>query len=199
MLGAFSHGIEKTNIYSLIDDVKRSKYHGLLDGSLRRRLTFHAVKNLMSLFADSATSFSPGSLDYTLTGLTSTIKHQLFQKSDGTFLLTMYQDVDSYDRANKRDAMVPPVSVGLSLSQSASISLYTPSLSAAATKVVSGVNSLLIPVGDHVTVVSIRGGGGTLSSSAATSSSTSTTTGSTSSSPQTPTPDPFEFRVPRNK
>jgi hypothetical protein len=198
LLEAFGHGIEKTNIYSLIDDVQRSKYHGLLDGSLRRRLTFHAVKNLMTLFADSATSFSPGTLDYTLSGLNSTIKQQLFQKSDGTFLLTLYQDVDSYDRTNKRDAVVAPVSVGLSLAQSASISLYTPSLGAAATKVVSGVSSLIIPVGDHVTVVSIKGGGGALSSSA-TTSTPSTTTGSTTTSPQTPTRDPFEFREPPKK
>ena len=196
LLDGFGNGVEKMCIYSLIDDVQRSKYHGLLDGSLRRRLTFHAVKNLMSLFADSATSFSPGSLEYTLSGLNSTIKQHLFQKSDGTFLLTLYQDVDSYDRANKRDAVVAPVSVGLSLTQSASISLYTPSLGAAATKVVSGVNSLTIPVGDHVTVVSIRGGGGTLSSSATSSSTTGTATGSTTTSPSSPTRDPFEFRVP---
>jgi hypothetical protein len=195
LLDGFSNGVEKMCIYSLIDDVKRSKYHGLLDGSLRRRLTFHAVKNLMGLFADSPTTFSPGSLDYTLSGLNSTIKQQLFQKSDGTFLLTLYQDVDSYDRANKRDAVVAPVSVGLSLTQSASISLYTPSLGAAATKVVSGVNSLIIPVGDHVTVVSIRGGGGILGA-AATTSSTSTSNGATTSSTKSTTQDAFEFRVP---
>ena len=198
LLGAFANGIEKTNIYSLIDDVKRSKYHGLLDGTLRRRQTFYAVKNLMTLFADSATSFTPGTLDYTLSGLTSTIKQQLFQKSDGTFLLTMYQDVDSYDRANKRDAVVAPVSVGLALGQAASIEIYTPSIGAAATKVVSSVSALTIPVGDHVTVVRIKPGGGTLSSSSTTSTS-SATSGTTSTSTQSTAPDAFEFRVPPKK
>jgi len=185
LLDAFGNGILKTNIYSLIDDVKRSKYHGLLDGSLRRRQTFYAVKNLMTLFADSASTFTPGTLDYSLSGLTSTIKQQLFQKSDGTFLLTLYQDVDSYDRANKRDAIVAPVTVGLNLTQTASIQVYTPSLSAAATKIVSGVSALTIPVGDHVTVVSIKTAGGLLSGKTGTTSTTSTTTR-----------DPFEFKVP---
>jgi hypothetical protein len=195
LLDAFANGIEKTNIYSLIDDVKRSKYHGLLDGSLRRRLTFYAVKNMMTLFADTGTTFSPGTLDYTLSNLTGTIKQQLFQKSDGTFLLTMYQDVDSYDRANKRDAVVAPVNVGLSLGQSATIQVFTPSIGAAATKIVSGVNALTIPVGDHVTVVSIKTAGGLLSGRTTTGTS-GTTSSSTTTSPQSPTRDPFEFRVP---
>ena len=198
LLDAFAHGIEKISIYSLIDDVKRSKYHGLLDGSLRRRQTFYAVKNLMALFADSGSTFSPGTLDYSLANLTGSIKHQLFQKSDGSFLLTMYQDVDSYDRANKRDAIVAPVSVVLNLAQSATIQTFTPSLSATATKSVSSVSSLVIPVGDHVTVVSIRPGGSlssTASTSSTSSSSTSTST-STSSGSTTPTRDPFEFKVP---
>jgi hypothetical protein len=194
LLDGFGNGVEKMCIYSLIDDVQRSKYHGLLDGTLRRRLTFHAVKNLMTLFADSSTSFTPGTLDYSLANLTGSIKQQLFQKSDGTFLLTLYQDVDSYDRANKRDAIVAPVSVALNLAQSATIQTFTPSLSATATKSVSSVSSLVIPVGDHVTVVSIRPGGSL--SSTATTSSTSSTSTSTSSSSTTPTRDPFEFKVP---
>jgi hypothetical protein len=196
LLDGFGNGVEKMCIYSLIDDVQRSKYHGLLDGTLRRRLTFHAVKNLMTLFADSSTSFTPGTLDYSLANLTGSIKQQLFQKSDGTFLLTLYQDVDSYDRANKRDAIVAPVSVALNLAQSATIQTFTPSLSATATKSVSSVSSLVIPVGDHVTVVSIRPGG-SLSSTATTSSTSSTSTStSTSSGSTTPTRDPFEFKVP---
>jgi hypothetical protein len=194
LLDGFGNGVEKMCIYSLIDDVQRSKYHGLLDGTLRRRLTFHAVKNLMTLFADSSTSFTPGTLDYSLANLTGSIKQQLFQKSDGTFLLTLYQDVDSYDRANKRDAIVAPVSVALNLAQSATIQTFTPSLSATATKSVSSVSSLVIPVGDHVTVVSIRPGGSL--SSTATTSSTSSSSTSTSSSSTTPTRDPFEFKVP---
>jgi len=197
LLDGFGNGVEKMCIYSLIDDVKRSKYHGLLDGSLNRRLTFHAVKNLMALFADSSSTFTPGTLDYSLSNLTGSIKQQLFQKSDGSFLLTMYQDVDSYDRANKRDAVVLPVSVGLSLAQGASIEIFTPSIGAAATKSVSNVSALTIPVGDHVTVVRIRPSGGILtSSSTTTTSTTSATPESTSTTTKSTTRDPFEFRMP---
>jgi hypothetical protein len=203
LLDAFGNGVEKINIYSLIDDVQRSKYHGLLDGSLRRRLTFYAVKNLIALFADSSAPFTPGTLDYTLSNVSSNIKQQLFQKSDGSFLLTLYQDVDSYDRANKRDAVVLPVSVGLSLGQAASIQVFTPSIGAAATNSVSNVNALTIPVGDHVTVVKIASSGAILSASSTTSSSSASTTSTASepapaSAPPT-TRDPFEFRTPPKK
>ncbi len=205
LLDAFGNGVEKINIYSLIDDVQRSKYHGLLDGSLRRRLTFYAVKNLMALFADSGILSLPGSLDYGVSNASATIKRQLFQKSDGTFLLTMYQDVDSYDRANKRDAVVKPVSVGLSLAVASSIQVFTPSIGASATQTATNAKTLTIPVGDHVTVVKIKPGGGTLSSSTASTSASasadtaSSTPDSTPTAPTTTAPDPFEFKTPPKK
>jgi len=201
LLDGFGEGMEKINVYSLIDDPNRSKYHGLLDVNLRRRLTYNAIKNLMGLFADSGSLATPDALDFTLTGTTAVMKRQLFQKSDRSFLLTIYQDVDSYDRANKRDASVPAVSVGLSLTQAANIQVYTPSLSATAVKTASAVTSTTIPVGDHVTVVKITlTGAGALSSTSSSTSSTgsTSTTSSTPSDSTTPEPkrsrDPFEFR-----
>lgn len=198
LLDAFGEGVEKISIYSLIDDVNRSKYHGLADRTLTPRLTFNAVKNLMALFRDAGSMTSAGSLDFSLSGLTSSIKQQLFQKSDGAFLLTMYQDVDSYDRANKRDTIVEPVLVGLSLAQAASIQLFTPTMGSGATKSVTNATALTIPVGDHVTVVKITQGGGALTTSSTTT--TATTTQSTSTTTAAPTRpavrDPFEFRIP---
>jgi len=158
LLDAFAVGAEKIYIYSLIDDVQRSppRYHGLLDGTLRRRPSFHGVKNLMALFADSSAAFTPGALDYSLGNLTGSIKQQLFQKSDGTFLLTMYQDVDSYDRANKRDTAVTPIPVRLGLTHAASrIEIFTPSVSSGPIRTATNANALTIPVGDHVTMVKI--------------------------------------------
>lgn len=194
LLDAFDQGVEKINIYSLIDDVKRAKYHGLLDGSLKRRSTFYAVKNLMALFRDTGALGSPGQLDYDVGNSTSSIKRQLFQKSDGTFLLTMYQDVDSYDRAAKQDKVVAPVSVGLTLGQSASIQVFTPTMGATATQSAANVKTLTIPVADHVTVVKINLTGESLTSSAAITSSTATE--STPASRPTLKRDPFEFRTP---
>lgn len=187
LLGAFALGVERMNVYALIDDVHRDppRYHGLLDGALQRRLTFFAVKNLMALFRDTGTLSSPGSLDYTLGNLTASIKRQLFQKSDRTFLLTMYQDVDSYDTAAKRDTDVPLILVRLNLAATASkIELFTPSSGPAAVQSVTNSKTLSIPVGDQVSVVKI-----TLATTATASAQTTTSTSAARR-------DPFEFAIP---
>lgn len=158
LFDAFALGVEKIYIYSLIDDVQRSppRYHGLLDGSLRPRPTFNAVRNLMALFADSGRPSAPAALGYRLGGLNRAVKQQLFQKSDGTFLLTLYQDVDSYDRRTRRDLAVAPLAVPLALNRTAArIELFTPTTHSGPVRTANGVNALTIPVGDQVTVVKI--------------------------------------------
>lgn len=184
LFDGFGEGAEKMNIYSLIDDVHRvpPRYHGLTDSTLRRRLTFHAVKNLLALFRDTGTLITAGSLDYSLGGATAAIKRQLFQKSDRTFLLTMYQDVDSYDRINLRDTVVAPITVRLSLAQMASkIEVFTPTTSRTARQSVTNAKTLAIPVGDHVTVVKITPAG-------------AASTGSDAAA-EAMRQDPFDFRV----
>ena len=158
LLDAFALGVEKIYIYSLIDDVQRSppRYHGLLDGTLRPRQSFHAVKNLMALFADGGRQFTPAALGYTLGSAAGSLRQQLFQKSDGSFLLTLYQDVDSYDRRGRRDLVVAPVAVPLRLTRAASrIDIFNPTTSPGAVRTARNVDALTIPVGDHVTVVRI--------------------------------------------
>ncbi len=169
LLDGSGEGVEKMNVYSLIDDVHRvpPRYHGLTDGSLKRRLTFHALKNLLALFRDAGTLTTAGSLDYSLGNAPAVIKRQLFQKSDRSFLLTMYQDVDSYDRIRLRDTVVAPINVRLNLAQmAAKIEVFTPTTSQAVKQSVSNAKTLAIPVGDHVTVVKITPGGAASSNSA---------------------------------
>lgn len=204
LLDGFAHGVQKMSIYSLIDDPNNTKYHGLMDVSLRPRKGFYAVRNLMALFADGGSLSVPDQLSYTLSGLTSTIRTQLFQKSNRQFLLTLYQDVDSYDRTARRDAEVAPVSVGLALGAAAKIEVFTPTMSASATQSVPSGSKVTIPVGDHVTVVRITPSTSTATtattSSATTSTATTSSTGtestSTESTSTTQERDPFEFRLP---
>ena len=132
------------------------RYHGLIDGTLRRRPAFHAVKNLMTLFHGGQAAPPPRALDFRLDGATDRIRHQLFQKDERTFLLTAYQDVDSYDRSAKRDIEVAPVPVGLTMTQpAAKLEVYAPTLDLQARQSAANANTLTIPVADHVSVVKI--------------------------------------------
>jgi hypothetical protein len=158
LLDAFGEGVEKIYIYSLLDDVGRStpRYHGLADGNLRPRQTFEAVRNLMALFADRAGPFRTGELDFSIANGGSGIKQQLFQTTDGAFLLTMYRDVDSYDRTAMRDIAVEPLPVVLKLAQPASrIEVFTPTMSNRPAQRVANAATLTVSVADEVTVVRV--------------------------------------------
>lgn len=157
LLDAFAEGVEKIYIYLLLDDLHRSppRYHGLINGSFSPRRTFYALRNFMSLFVDGGSQLSAPALDYRVTNAGRGIKRQLFQKSDGTFLLTMYQDVDSYDRTTHRDIETAPIAVRINLAQLCSIEVISPTISALPTHTLPVARTLTVPVGDHVTVVKV--------------------------------------------
>lgn len=158
LLDLFAEGVERTFVYSLIDDVHRSppRYHGLHDGNLRPRPSFQALRNLITLFKDRAEAFAPGVLKYNLADVPPSLKSQLFQKSDGTFLITLYQDVDSFDRVTGRDVVVSPTDVQLSFHRlAAKVEVFTPTFGARPTQSASMVSTLRVPVADDVTVVRI--------------------------------------------
>jgi hypothetical protein len=154
----FAAGAEKTFVYSLIDDVQRARptYYGLLDGSLNRRKSFYAIANLMKLMRDSGAPFTVRPLGLTIEAPPS-VKSMLFQKSDGSYLLILYQDVDSYDLDRRRDIEVAPVPVTIALpARAASVEVFAPTTDLAVRQRASSAQKLIVPVPDEVTAVSIR-------------------------------------------
>lgn len=151
----FAAGSVKNYLYSLIDDEHRGAInHGLMDQNFRKRGSFYAVKNLAVLFRDLPTT-TAGKLDYSVSGGNASLRRYLFQKSDGSFLLVMYQDVDSWNRSTKRDINVPAVLVTVTLGSGAAMQVYHPTLQAAPVQAAND-NRIVVPVADHVTVLHIQ-------------------------------------------
>jgi hypothetical protein len=125
LLEHFNGGIKRTYIYELIDlkpnpEPDKGEWHfGLLRNDGSSKPSFIALKNLLSLLGNSngltSRSFTPKSLNYTLSGNTSTIHHTLLQKIDGRFYLILWQDVLSFDTKIKTDIVVPESQVILTL------------------------------------------------------------------------------------
>jgi hypothetical protein len=148
-------GFERTYIYSLLNDDHKTQNFGLLTTDLRKRPAYHALKNLMALFADEITT--PTDLDYTITGHNASTKQHLFQRSDGSYLLVLYQDVLSYNRTTFEDIDPAPVNVTITLPASASFAVYQPTFGAGAAQSATGT-AITIPVEDHVSVVKVSRG-----------------------------------------
>ena len=161
-------GFDRTYVYSLLNDDHKKQNMGLLTTDLRKRPAYHALKNLMALFADKKGP-TPTDLDYTITGHNASTKQHLFQRSDGSHLLVLYQDVLSYNRTTFQDIEPAPVNVTITLPASASFAVYQPTFGAealwllaahsgpGATQSATGTQ-IIIPVRDHVAVVKVSRG-----------------------------------------
>ena len=94
-----------TYIYELADqgpDPVREQNFGLLRYDMTEKPAYSAVKNLIDLLEEPGANFTPTSLAFTLTA-PSTVHNTLLQKSDGRYLMLLWNEVLSYDSVNKVD------------------------------------------------------------------------------------------------
>lgn len=152
--------IERTYRYEFLNvakgDTQRENW-GLLNNDGSPQPAFNSLKNLLSLTKDSGDkSFTPGKLDYKLSGDTENVKQTLLQKSDGEFNLILWQDAKSYDTKAKKDVAVPDNKVTLELGKSIeSAKSYLPYKSTEAIGSYSNTKSIDLSVPDHPLVVKL--------------------------------------------
>ena len=108
-------GIVRTYIYEFVDEVSSPDY-GILHADLTPKPAYTAIKNLISTLTDKGPTFTPGSLDYTLEGVTPDVHHLLLQKRDGTFYLALWLEQPGFDTAKAMRTPVAPRPSSLRLS-----------------------------------------------------------------------------------
>ncbi len=111
---------------------RENNFGAYLNRDLTPKPAYTHVKNLISLLKEgtwNATArewkiptFTPGSLEYTLSGNTNEVRQTLLQKSTGAFYLLLWQDVNCFfngggneNMANWKDTTNAPVTVTLKL------------------------------------------------------------------------------------
>jgi hypothetical protein len=132
----FGLGLERRYSYELADEkpdpgmTDMEQHFGLLRSDGSRKPAFIALRNLIRILRDPGTGFSPGRLDYTLTGDLRNVRHLLLQKRDGSYWLLLWQEVPSFDVRAKRD--LSPAALGVMVTLASPLSagaLYRPGLS----------------------------------------------------------------------
>jgi hypothetical protein len=114
LLLAFQHGIKRTFLYELLDEVSSPGY-GILRSDLTSKPAYSAVENLISSLSDKGSSFSPGKLSYSIEGGGASLNHLLLQKQDGSFWLVMWLEVSSFDPATLTPEGVTPEQIMLTV------------------------------------------------------------------------------------
>lgn len=98
----FNKNIERTFLYEFYDEsniyFNNEGHFGLIENATNnyaRKPSYWAVKNLISLLKDPGAVFSPGALNYTLSGTTTNVKSILLQKQNREYYLLIWQEVIS--------------------------------------------------------------------------------------------------------
>ncbi len=158
LLLAYNKGVKRTFIYQLLEDNSLATGYGILRPDVSEKPVFTALKNLTTLLGDQGQAFSPGSLNYSITGTDSTLQHTLLQKRDGSFWLALWLEQSSYNIYTNTDTPVSAQTAVLTVNGGeAAQNIYTfdrtgaVSVSALATS----SNAITLPVTDQLTFVQI--------------------------------------------
>jgi hypothetical protein len=109
-------GIQRTYLYELHDDGKDASNpqdgYGLFTYDGTPKPSFHAVRTIIGLLSDRGAAFTPAPLAFGVAGA-GTIRHELFQKRNGTYILAIWNEVSSWNPSTGNDIPVSPSQVVL--------------------------------------------------------------------------------------
>ena len=118
LLLSFNNGIKRTFLYEMLENQYEPGF-GLIRSDMTERPAFVAIKNLLAILSDKGQVFTPGKLDYTLSGGDSTLNHALFQKRDGSFWLALWLEQPSINPDTAQPIAVASQTLSLTFNQGA--------------------------------------------------------------------------------
>jgi hypothetical protein len=156
LLLAFHHGIKKTFLYELLDEVSSPGY-GLLNSDLSAKPAFTALTNLISTLADPGPPFAAGHLPYAIAGGGSTLNQMLLEKRDGSFYLVLWLEASGFDPVTATATTVPCEKITLTLQSPAAkqVMHWDTSGNVKTTLAKMQGSSLTLNVSDQITIVKI--------------------------------------------
>ena len=163
----YAQGIKATYLYQLFDPYAKAdptndffNYYGLFrpDGTAKPAAT--ALHRMTTWLADPGLPFTPGTLDYALGNAPATLGSVLLQKSDGTFMLMLWNGVKAYNQDTSGDITTAPATVDLDFSAAPKGLTMLDTLTGTSTAITPGLHvSLAVP--DHVVLLRISASGST--------------------------------------
>jgi len=164
----FNRGIKRSFKYQFIDEFEimhdpgdPENYFGLIDRTGRPKPAYYSLKNMIEILKDPGQDFSPNTINYTITGGDSSIRHTLLQKRDGRVYLCIWSEVSSFDFANRADVFpsLQNLEIQLNSIAASSVKIYE-NLSSEIMKVtaIGATNVINIGVNDQVVILEITPG-----------------------------------------
>jgi hypothetical protein len=112
VLWAVQNNVPKVFFYELLDESASGNY-GMVTAAMQPKPGFTALSSLIGLMSDKNASFTPGNLSYYVSGGDHFIQHGLYQKSDGTYYLVLWQSAAMWDGTKDITPAAESVSVSV--------------------------------------------------------------------------------------
>jgi hypothetical protein len=118
-----------------------------------------AIHNLTTILSDpgASSSFTPGSLNYSVSNLPATGNQMLLEKSNGTFELVLWAEPTIWNPTTQQDVIAPTENVTVSLGKAENVEIFDPLVGTTAIASYSNVRSVNVSLTDHPLVVQIVG------------------------------------------
>jgi serralysin len=163
VMDQFKDGVSMDYLYELVDEgsdpSNPEDNFGLFTDNWTAKPAAVAIHDLMLLMGNQAAggnAVAPGTLSYSLTGIPSTTNSLLFEKSDGTFVLSIWNDARLTGPVADADIAVPNVPVTLTLaSPAAKIEVFDPLTGITAIESANNASQVTLSLPDHPILVEI--------------------------------------------
>jgi Ca2+-binding RTX toxin-like protein len=163
-------GVMESYFYQLLDQGSvdgsksgRENFFGFFKADWSPKPAATAMHNFQAILNDTGSNtetFNTGSLNYTVSGLSSTTGGtKLLQKSDGTFDLVVWDEPDIWDQANDKPIAAATKNVTVSLGATyGTVKIFDPLKGKTAIQTFSNVDKVSLSVTDHPLIVEVSNG-----------------------------------------
>lgn len=164
-LSYYQQGITRTYLYEMLEQEPSSSitqtfnnenHFGIYRSNFAEKPAATNLRRLLTRLEDSNTSFTPEKLDYSIEGDSANLEQQLFQKSDGTFVLALWRKDSVFDVYNRRALAAPNKALTVTFKEPiTSATVYN--INKSDTPVSSGNSaSLPLTIGPEVQLIEIK-------------------------------------------
>ena len=154
VMDAFKDGVPETYFYELIDE--GGQYFGLFTANGTPKLAATAIHDLTTLLNDpnGASSFTPGSLSYTVANLPTSGNQLLLEKSNGAFDLMLWAEAPIWNTTTESEIAAPTETSTVEFGQTQKVVLvFDPLLSTEPIAAYLNTQSIQVGLTDHPIVV----------------------------------------------
>ena len=166
LMDAAKSGVSMTYIYELIDSSNNGPTNsesnfGLYNWDGTPKLAATALHNFtQTLTNHGALSGTPGSLDYTISGVPQWGGQMLLEQAGGAYDLVVWAEPDIWNESTSTPIPAPNTPITLDLANAANVSIYDPMTGTSAVQSLGTTSHVAFNVTDHPLIIQITPGAG---------------------------------------